>query len=94
MEKYFFIGLSLYLLIINLLSIIVCRVDKSAAIKSRRRIPEKTLFLLSLLGGATFMYITMLTIRHKTKHLKFMLTLPLIIILQMSLLFFIIKANI
>ena len=94
MNDYFLLILIGYLLIVNIISIIVCATDKSAAKKGHRRIPEKTLFLLSFLGGALFMYATMLKIRHKTKHLKFMLTLPLIIILQTVLLILIIKANI
>ena len=81
-------------MIVNLLSVIVCKADKAAAKKSKQRVPEKTLFMLSFLGGATAMYITMLNIRHKTKHLRFMLTLPVIILLQMVALIFIIKANI
>ena len=49
------------------------------------RTPEKTLLILSALGGSVAMLITMLLIRHKTKHVKFMLGIPIIIILQVAL---------
>ena len=74
----------LYLAIISLVSIVVCIYDKRISKKGRveLRVPEKTLLLLSALGGSVAMFITMLWIRHKTKHVKFMLGIPLIIILQ------------
>ena len=73
-----------YLLLISLISIIVCIYDKKISKKNRveLRIPEKTLMLLSALGGGVAMYLCMLAIRHKTKHVKFMLGIPLIIAVQ------------
>ena len=73
-----------YLAIISLISIIVCIYDKKISKKNRveLRIPEKTLLLLSAFGGSVAMLITMLIIRHKTKHVKFMLGIPLIIVIQ------------
>ena len=73
-----------YIAIISLISIIVCIYDKKISKKNRveLRTPEKTLLLLSALGGSVAMYITMLTIRHKTKHVKFMLGIPVIMALQ------------
>lgn len=58
--------------------------DKIAAIKRKRRIPEKALFLFATVGGALPMYITMLTISHKTKHKRFMIGLPFIIAAQIT----------
>ena len=73
-----------YLAIISLVSIVVCIYDKKISKKNRveLRTPEKTLLLLSALGGSVAMLITMLLIRHKTKHVKFMLGIPLIIVAQ------------
>ena len=68
---------------ISLVSIIVCIYDKFAskhATKHRTR--EATLLLLSALGGSVAMFLTMQLIRHKTKHVKFMLGIPLIIVAQ------------
>ena len=72
----------LYLAAISILSVIICIGDKIAAKHNKKRVMEKTLFLISALGGAAAMYITMRIIRHKTKHNKFMIGLPVIIVLQ------------
>lgn len=85
--KYFI----LYLLIVSLTAIIMTASDKSRAKKHRRRVPEKTLFLTAALGGSAAMYITMLTIRHKTKHKRFMIGLPLIIFAQTGIFLLIFK---
>ena len=77
--------LFLYLVIINLLSVFVCIFDKQRAVKGGWRVPEKTLFFLCFMGGSILMLITMKTIRHKTLHKRFMLGIPLIIILQIAL---------
>ncbi len=74
-----------YLVIINLFAVFVTIFDKHRAFRHKHRVKESTLLTLSLLGGSVSMYITMQLIRHKTKHLKFMLGIPLIIILQIFL---------
>lgn len=75
MEKYILI----YLSAVSLFAVITCIADKIFAIKGMWRISEKMLFTVSAIGGAAAMYITMLLIRHKTKHKRFMIGLPLII---------------
>ena len=47
--------------------------------------PEKTLLIIAALGGSIAMLITMRTIRHKTQHMKFMVGIPAIIVLQCAL---------
>ncbi len=69
--------LFVYLLCINLLAVILTLRDKKLAKNGRWRIPEKHLLLVGALGGALGEWIVMLLIRHKTKHPKFMITLPL-----------------
>lgn len=78
-----------YLAVISLISMIVCIYDKKISRKNKvqLRIPEKSLLFLSLIGGSVAMYVTMMLIRHKTKHVKFMLGIPLIIILQIAIAF-------
>ena len=72
-----------WLALISLIGVILTVYDKIAAKKRpRSRIPEKTLLLVAALGGAVPMYLTMLLIRHKTQHKKFMIGLPVIILLQ------------
>ena len=76
-----------YLSVISLISVVVCVYDKAISRKNRveLRIPEKTLLVLSALGGSVAMFVTMQLIRHKTKHAKFMVGIPVIIVLQILL---------
>ena len=71
-----------YILIMSVIAIIVTVKDKVAAIRDRRRTPEKKLMLISALGGSAAMLLTMYLIRHKTRHMKFMIGIPLILTLQ------------
>lgn len=68
--------------VISVVSVIITVYDKFAAKTGAWRVPEKTLLLLGLPGGAAAMLVTMLIIHHKTRHAKFMLVLPLEIILH------------
>lgn len=83
----------IYLAIISILSVIICIYDKVISKKNnvKLRIPEKTLLILSALGGSVAMYICMLIIRHKTKHFKFMVGIPVIFIIQALLVFMLFK---
>jgi uncharacterized membrane protein YsdA (DUF1294 family) len=73
----------LYIAVISLLTIAVTVYDKIAAKKRpKHRIRENTLLLLAVLGGGPAEYLTMQLIRHKTKHKKFMVGLPVIIVLE------------
>ena len=83
-----------YLLFINVLALILCVYDKYAAKKRFWRISENTLITVSILGGSVTMLLCMCLIRHKTKHKKFMVGLPIIIALQVifSLLIFFVNA--
>lgn len=85
-----------YFLIISLISMVVCIYDKKISKKNRveLRTPEKTLLLLSALGGSVAMFITMLIVRHKTKHIKFMLGIPLIMVIQVGILFLLLHLGI
>ena len=77
--------LLIYLLAISIISIIVCCYDKFAAKHNpKHRTREATLLWLSVLGGSVAMYGTMQLIRHKTKHAKFMIGIPVIIVLQIA----------
>ena len=74
-----------YLLAISIISVVVCIYDKIAAKHNpKHRTRESTLLLLSALGGSVAMYVTMQLIRHKTKHFKFMVGIPVIIIAQIA----------
>lgn len=75
-----------YLAVISLVSVIVCIADKHRAkISGARRVLERMLFILSALGGSAAMLVTMLLIRHKTRHLRFMIGIPAIMVAQYAL---------
>ena len=76
-----------YLGIVNVAGFILPAVDKRRAKKDRWRIRESTLFLISALGGAVAMYISMRLFHHKTKHKRFMIGIPVIIVLQLGAVF-------
>ena len=84
--KYFF----LYLLLINAAAFLLMLVDKIKAKKNRWRIPERTLIGSAVLGGSIGALLGMYTFRHKTKHLKFTLGVPAILIAQIALAVFLI----
>ena len=67
----------IYLVVINIIAVIVT-VDS---------VKESTLMLISALGGAPAMYLTMLTIHHKTRKPLFMIGIPVIFIIELILFF-------
>lgn len=91
MDNIFFKGFLIYLIVINIISVFVTIFDKRAAISGRRRVPEKTLLVLSAIGGSVGMYITMRAIRHKTLHAKFMVGIPAIFLVQCVVVFLLCK---
>lgn len=79
----------IYLILLNVCTFFVFRLDKRKAKHHQFRISEFTLLSLVVLGGSFGAYVAMYHYRHKTKHLKFVLGVPLIIIIQIfSYLFF------
>lgn len=76
--------LLLYLLIINALGFILMLIDKRKARKNKWRIPEATLMTVAALGGSIGSLAGMYTVRHKTKHPKFTVGIPLILVLQVA----------
>ena len=77
--------LFLYLFIMNAAGVISMLVDKRKAKKKLWRIPEATLLTIAALGGSVGSLIGMYTFRHKTKHIKFTLGIPAILMAQLVL---------
>lgn len=71
-----------YLLLINALGFCLMLVDKWKAKKKRWRIPEATLMGVAALGGSVGSLLGMYTVRHKTKHIKFTVGIPVILVIQ------------
>lgn len=80
--------LLIYLIIINLIGLFAMFLDKQKAKRDKWRIPEKTLFLLALIGGSLGTTLGMNIFRHKTKHWYFKFGMPLILIIQLGLLIY------
>jgi len=81
----------LYLLIVNAIAFLLMLADKRKAQKKLWRIPESTLLLSAAIGGSVGALAGMYTFRHKTKHLKFTLGVPAILILQIAGVFLLIR---
>lgn len=79
-----------YLLFVNIVSFITMAVDKSKAKHGKWRISEKTLFLLAAVGGSVGSLAGMYTFRHKTKHTKFVIGMPVILIVHIALAIYVI----
>lgn len=75
----------IYFLIVNAAGFLSMLLDKHKARKNLWRIPESTLLTIALLGGSIGSLVGMYLVRHKTKHLKFTLGIPLILIGQILL---------
>lgn len=76
--------IAVYLILINLAGLFVMGADKRRAIKHLWRIPERTLFLCSILGGSIGTWAGMYLFRHKTRHWYFVVGMPLILFLQIG----------
>ena len=84
--RIFAVIIMILMLVMSVPAVMLTVKDKLAAKKRARRVPERTLMLVGAFGGAFAMLLTMLVIRHKTKHVKFMLGLPLFIAVHAALL--------
>lgn len=73
-----------YFVLMNMAGLFVMLSDKKRAEKHRWRIPEKTLFLVSILGGSIGTWAGMYLFRHKTKHWYFVIGMPAILIIQVA----------
>ena len=77
-----------YELLINLITYFTYAADKTKARQHKWRIPERTLILLAILGGSPAALLAMYHYHHKTRHLKFKLGIPIILIIQIIIPFF------
>ena len=72
----------IYLIIINIIGFLVMYIDKQKAKKGKWRISEKTIFIITVLGGGIGTISGMYAFRHKTQKLHFTIGLPTITILE------------
>lgn len=74
--------LVIYLILVNLIALILYGYDKHCARNHKWRISEKTLITSAIIGGSAGAYIGMMTFRHKTNHMLFQITIPLLLVAQ------------
>ena len=77
--------LTAYLVLVNAAAFILMLTDKQNARRGSWRIPERTLIGVAAIGGSIGAMMGMYLFRHKTRHLKFSLGLPLILAVQICL---------
>lgn len=77
-----------YLLVVNTLTFLLYGIDKYKAKKARWRISEATLLMMAVIGGSIGAWAGMRLWHHKTMHKKFKYGIPLIILLQVALVFY------
>lgn len=75
-------ALFIYLVLINAVSFLLMLVDKHKARKNLWRIPEATLMGAAAIGGSLGALAGMYLVRHKTKHLKFTVGIPVLLFLH------------
>ena len=74
--------LTAYLVLVNAAALALMLTDKKKARRGAWRIPEATLLGIAVFGGSIGAIAGMYLFRHKTRHLKFSLGLPLILAVQ------------
>ena len=84
-------SLLIFLILVNVVTFCVYVDDKRRAKKRAWRTSESTLVILALIGGSVGALLAMLLARHKTRHIEFVIGIPLIIIVQILLAIFIIS---
>jgi len=78
----------IYMIAINAGAFLVMKHDKSQARRSRQRVPEKTLFTLAAFGGALGIWAGMQMYRHKTRHLSFIIGVPVLFIWNVAVFYY------
>ena len=81
-----------YIIFINLLALVAYGMDKRKAKKNEWRISEKTLLILTAIGGSVGAMIGMFGFHHKTRHIKFVLGVPACFALHVILLYYFVFA--
>ena len=86
--------LLIYLAVVNILTIIVFGVDKMNAKSNRQRVRIVTLLGLAFIGGSVGALIGMYGFHHKTKKAYFTVGVPLILLMQVVVLFYVMNMGI
>ena len=77
---------AIYIVAVNLFAYILYGIDKHKSKNTKWRISERTLIISALVGGSIGALLAMRVFRHKTKHKKFTIGVPFILVLQIAML--------
>ena len=77
-----FQNLTIYLIVINIIGFLTMYIDKKKAQKGAWRIPEKTIFIITAIGGGIGTIAGMYKFRHKTQKTRFTVGLPILLIMD------------
>ncbi len=80
--------LLVYLVLMNAAGLLIMLIDKKKACHGTWRIPEARLMLVAALGGSIGAWIGMYLFHHKTRHMKFVIGIPAILVIQVVLAIF------
>ncbi|UWG97027.1 DUF1294 domain-containing protein [Dehalobacter sp. DCM] len=81
----------IYFSVVNLIGFFMMAYDKLKAKQGGWRVPEVRIFLIGLIMGASGIYAAMHVLRHKTQHRKFVIGIPLIIVLNVLCLIYLLQ---
>ncbi len=84
----------IFVMFMTWLGYYIMKVDKRYAKEDKRRVRERTLLLIALVGGSLGMYIGMYKFKHKTLHKKFTIGVPVIMLIQLAYVVYLITTNI
>lgn len=83
--------LYIYLSAVNIAAFSIMGIDKHKAQRKKWRVSEKSIFILGLMGGALGVLLGMNIFHHKTKHLKFTLGIPAVLVLNIIMLSYLLQ---
>lgn len=86
-------GATSWVVAATIVAFLVTLWDKNRARRREWRVPESSLWLIAVLGGSASMFLTMVAIRHKTRHARFMIGLPLLTLAQIALIYLMWRTN-
>lgn len=84
--------LTIYVTSVNLLGFIIMGIDKYKAKKRTFRVPEAALFTVAIFGGSLGTTLGMFLFRHKTRHWYFLYGMPLILLIQAAIIYFLYRS--
>ena len=83
--------LILYVIVMNIFGFYMMWSDKRKARRDAWRTPERNFFIVSLLGGSIGWWAGMYVFHHKTQHIKFTVGIPVVLLLQISVLLWLVS---